>query len=251
MPPPSTYSSQEPNLQVIVRSTLYTISMVISTLIVGPVMLLIAAFPFRIRYATAQAWIDYNLWVLRNVCGLTWVVEGKENIPSQNGVILCKHQSAWETIALHTIFPPIVFILKSSLVWLPVWGWAMGTLEPIAINRSAKSAALKQILKKGQERLRAGRWVVVFPEGTRVPPGQKGKYLPGGAMLAHKAGCPVVPVAHNAGEYWKRNAYLKYPGVIRVRIGPVIDGSKLGAAEINRHAEEWIEAQMQEITGLG
>jgi 1-acyl-sn-glycerol-3-phosphate acyltransferase len=248
MPQPNTSSFTTPDLQVIVRSTIYSVSMVTTTLLFGPVMLLTAFLPFRIRYAIAKGWVIYNLWVLQKVCGLTWIVEGMENIPERNGVILCKHQSAWETIALQTIFPPVVFILKKSLLYLPVWGWAMATLKPIAIDRSAKSAALKQILSKGVERIKAGHWVVVFPEGTRVPPGEKGKYLPGGAMLAHKAGCPVLPVAHNAGEFWKRNAYLKYPGVIQVRIGPAIDGTVLSAAEINKKAEEWIEQQMSEIS---
>jgi 1-acyl-sn-glycerol-3-phosphate acyltransferase len=248
MPQPNTSSSNRPDLQVIVRSTVYTISMVISTLLLGPILMMMAALPFRIRYGFARIWINYNLWMIRHVCGLTWSVQGAENIPERNGVIICKHQSAWETIALQTIFPPCVFILKTSLLYLPVWGWAMATLEPIAIDRSAKTAAMKQILRKGMERLKSGRWVVVFPEGTRMPPGTKGNYLPGGAMLARKAGCPVVPVAHNAGECWKRNAYFKYPGVIQVRIGPAIDASQLSASEINQRAEQWIEQQMAEIT---
>jgi 1-acyl-sn-glycerol-3-phosphate acyltransferase len=174
-------------------------------------------------------------------------VRGQENIPSENGVILCKHQSAWETIALQAIFPPLVFILKRELLRIPIWGWAMAALEPIAINRKAKSAALKQVLNDGEARLKAGRWVVIFPEGTRIAPGQKGRYNASGGMLAHRAGCPVVPVAHNAGEFWGRNAFLKYPGMIQVRIGPAIDAGQFSASEINRQAEEWIESQMAVI----
>ena len=249
MKPASTSCSATPNPRVILGSTLYALNMVVSIVLFGPIVLCLQATTFERRYTTAQLWIRWNYWVLHKVCGLTYQVEGLENIPTQPGVVICKHQSAWETIALQLIFPPLVSVLKKSLLQIPFWGWALATLKPIAIDRSAKTAAMKQIIKQGTERIREGLWVVVFPEGTRVAPGQKGRYMPGGGMLAHKARCPVVPVAHNAGEFWKRNAYLKYPGVITVRIGPPIDGANLSASEINQKAEEWIEGQMVEITG--
>jgi len=244
----STSSSPTPSLRVVLGSTLYALNMVVSIVLFGPIVLCLKATTFERRYTIAQLWIRWNYWVLHKVCGLTYRVEGLENIPAQPGVVICKHQSAWETIALQLIFPPLVSVLKKSLLRIPFWGWALSTLKPIAIDRGAKTAAMKQIIKQGTERIREGLWVVVFPEGTRVPPGQKGRYMPGGGMLAHKARCPVVPVAHNAGEFWKRNAYLKYPGIIQVRIGPPIDGAAHSASEINRLAEEWIEAQMVEIS---
>ncbi|NJD06175.1 MAG: 1-acyl-sn-glycerol-3-phosphate acyltransferase [Methylococcaceae bacterium] len=250
MKPANTSCSRTPSLRVILGSTVYAINMVVSIVLFGPVVRCLKMTTFERRYAVAQLWIAWNYWVLGKVCGLTYRVEGLENIPAQPGVVICKHQSAWETIALQLIFPPLVSVLKKSLLQIPFWGWALATLKPIAITRSAKTAAMKQIIKQGTERIREGLWVVVFPEGTRVAPGERGRYMPGGGMLAHKAGCPVVPVAPNAGEFWKRNAYLKYPGVITVRIGPAIDGAKLSASEINQQAEEWIEAQMREISGV-
>jgi 1-acyl-sn-glycerol-3-phosphate acyltransferase len=248
---------QRPNISfltlisVCLRSTLYFIGQVLSTLLLGPVLLTAYPLRFETRYAIAGLWVRFNLWMLETVCGLKYEVRGLENIPERSGIILCKHQSAWETLALQAIFPPLVFILKRELLRIPVWGWAMATLEPIAINRQAKSAAMKQILRDGEKRLKDGRWVVIFPEGTRVAPGQKGRYGTSGGILAHRVGCPVVPVAHNAGEYWTRRAFLKFPGVIQVRIGPPIDATTLSSSEINHQAEHWIESRMAEISGFG
>ena len=235
-------------LSLYVRSLIYLIGQVISTLLLGPLMLLMRPFSFETRYAAANRWVRFNLWVLNRVCGLSYRVQGMEHIPDgQSGLILCKHQSAFETIVLQAIFPPVVFILKQELLRIPVWGWAMATLEPIAIDRQAKTQALKQVLRDGMARIKAGRWVVLFPEGTRVAPGERGRYGSSGGMLAQRARCPVVPVAHNAGEYWSKNGFLKYPGIIEVHIGPVLDGATLSAAEINQEAERWIETEMQVI----
>lgn len=235
-------------LSLYARSLIYLIGQVVSTLLLGPLMLLMRPFSFETRYAAANRWVRFNLWVLNRVCGLSYRVQGTEHIPvGQSGLILCKHQSAFETIALQAIFPPVVFILKQELLRIPVWGWAMATLEPIAIDRKAKTQALKQVLRDGMARIKAGRWVVLFPEGTRVAPGERGRYGSSGGMLAQRSRCPVVPVAHNAGEYWSKNGFLKYPGIIEVHIGPVLDGATLSAAEINQEAERWIEAEMQVI----
>lgn len=250
MKPSNTCSSSTPNFAVIARSAVFFAGMVASTLVVAPLILLARPLTFAIRYRIAQAWVRFNLWTLKVVCGLGYTVEGLDNIPAGGGVILAKHQSAWETIALQAIFPPMVFILKRELLRIPFWGWAMAALEPIAIDRSAKATALKQVLRDGEARLRAGRWVVIFPEGTRVALGEKGRYNASGGMLACRVGCPVVPVAHNAGEFWRRNAFYKFPGEIRVCIGPAIDANRLGAAEVNRMAEQWIETKMSDISSV-
>ena len=237
---------------LVLRSGVYLTGQVLSTLLLGPIMLLLKPCSFESRYRAANLWVRFNLWMLRHVCDLTYRVVGEEHIPAdRGGLILCKHQSAFETIALQVIFPPVVFILKQELLRIPVWGWAMATLEPIAIDRQAKSQALKQILRDGMARIQAGRWVVLFPEGTRVAPGEKGNYGSSGGMLAHRSQSPVIPVAHNAGEYWGKNGFLKYPGVIEVHIGPALDGSVLSAAEVNRQAEAWIETAMANISGRG
>ena len=235
---------------IYLRSAIFFLGQVAATLVIAPIMLTLIPFRFETRYAAANRWVRFNLWLLKKVCGLGYEVQGKENIPADGGLILCKHQSAFETIALQAIFPPVVFILKRELLRIPLWGWAMATQEPIAIDRKARSAAMKQVLRDGQARIKDGRWVVLFPEGTRVAPGKKGKYGSSGGLLAQRAGCWVVPVAHNAGEYWTKNG-LKFPGVIQVRIGKPLDGSLLGSAEINEQTERWIENEMAEITGFG
>lgn len=248
MKPFNSSSLRRIDLPLYLRSAAHFAGMVVSTLVICPLTLLSFAFPFTTRYGLAQQWVHFNLWTLKIFCNLDYHVSGIENIPQANGVILCKHQSAWETIALQAIFPPVVFILKRELLDIPFWGWAMRTQEPIAIDRSARAAALKQVLRDGATRLADGRWVVIFPEGTRMAPGQRGRYNGSGATLAHRAGCPVVPVAHNAGAYWGRKAFLKHPGTIQVRIGTPIDTASQSANDITRMAEDWIEQQMTEIS---
>ena len=228
------------------RSTLYNFGLAISTLIFAPIMLASFMFPFHVCYSIANGWVRLNLWSLKKICGLSHQVKGSENIPNQAAVILCKHQSAWETLAMQTIFPPQVFIIKRELLWLPFFGWALATCEPIAINRKARNNALSQLITQGTQRLKSGRWVIIFPEGTRVPPGKKGQYGGGGAILAQRAGYPIIPVAHNSGEFWGRYSFLKYPGEIQVRIGPVVDTKNRKARDINKEAEN----SLKKICGL-
>jgi 1-acyl-sn-glycerol-3-phosphate acyltransferase len=176
-------------------------------------------------------------------------VLGAENLPRSPAIVLSKHQSAWETLAFQSIFPPLVWVLKRELLRIPFLGWALAMVSPIAIDRSARRGALKQLLDQGKDRLSKGFWIVIFPEGTRVKPGQKGKYNLGGAWLATHTGNPVVPVAHNAGEFWGKDAFLKRPGTITVIIGEPIDPSGIEAEKLNRQVEEWIEGRTREITG--
>ena len=244
----NTYSSPKPNLNIIVRSSIFYICQFLAVISFAPIVFSLSRSPFEARYRWVIRWVNLCMWLLENICGLRYELHGFKNIPPTNGVILSKHQSAWETLAIQSIFPPLVFLLKKELLSVPIWGWALGLMEPIAIDRGAKTAALKKLLRDGEARLKKGRWVVIFPEGTRVPPRNKGKYNASGAMLAHRVGCPVVPIAHNAGEFWARQAFLKYPGVIQIRIGPVIDGSQYSVVEIMQQVEEWIEGQMEEIS---
>ncbi len=238
---------QQKSWPLYIRSIVFLFGMTASTFIIAPIMILAFPFPFKFRYKLAQIWVKFNLWLVNQVCGLNYAIEGLENIPEQNGIIFCKHQSAWETIALQAIFPTQVFILKRELLWLPFFGWAMATCNPIAIDRKAGKVALRQVVDQGIERLKNKYWVVIFPEGTRVAPGEKRKYGAGGGILAHKANALVVPVAHNAGKFWGKYSFLKYPGTIQVRIGRPIYPDKLNAQQINEQAENWIEKQMSEI----
>lgn len=234
-----------------IRSVVFNLGMAVSAVIVAIFGILFVPFSFNVRYRVISQWARFNLWWLALTCGLRYEVEGRENIPAGTAIIFCKHQSAWETLALQELFPPQIWLLKRELLWIPFFGWGLALLEPIAINRSAGLRAMRQLVEQGIARLRAGRWVVIFPEGTRVTPGQRGIYHKGGALLAEKSGFPVVPVAHNAGEFWPRQGFLKKPGTIRVVIGPVIETQGRKPAEINALAETWIEAQMQQITRRG
>lgn len=190
------------------------------------------------------------MFMLKLCCGLSYEVEGLENIPKGTAaIILSKHQSAWETIALRQFISPQTAVLKESLLQIPFGGWALATLKPIAINRSAQKQALKMLVEQGTARLQEGMFVLIFPEGTRVAPGEHKKFNTGGAILASKSGSPVIPLAHNAGEFWPRNSFLKYPGIIQVKIGPIISSENKSAKEINLAAEEWINHAMERIAG--
>jgi 1-acyl-sn-glycerol-3-phosphate acyltransferase len=182
-------------------------------------------------------------WIL----GIRWRVEGREHLPARPAVVLSKHQSAWETLAFQIIFPPQVWLLKRELLWIPFFGWGLALMSPIAINRGRGVAALRSLARRGRERLEQGFWVVVFPEGTRVRPGEQRKYGIGGAWLATENAAPVVPVAHNAGLLWPRNAFFKRAGTVTVRIGPAIDTAGRSAQEVNEMAQAWIEAQQREL----
>jgi len=162
-------------------------------------------------------------------------------------VILSQHQSAWETLAFQEIFPPQVMVLKRELLWIPFFGWGLALMSPIAIDRARGMAALRELARKGRERLAQGFWVVIFPEGTRVPVGQKRAYQQGGAWLAVNCGVPVVPVAHNAGKLWPRNAFLKHAGTVTVRIGPRIDTAGRQPKDVIAQVKSWVEAQQETL----
>ncbi|RTL49217.1 MAG: 1-acyl-sn-glycerol-3-phosphate acyltransferase, partial [Rhodocyclaceae bacterium] len=204
--------------------------------------------PLRQRHLYCRGWVWTALWLIKHVLGIRYEVRGAEHIPAGACVVMAKHQSAWETIALQQIFLGSVFVLKKELHWLPFFGWALALNPMIAINRAAQRDALKQVAKIGAARLKAGYRVIIYPEGTRIAPGLKGEYKRGGAFLAKQAGFPVVPVAHNAGELWPRNAFVKRPGLVTVSIGPVIDPAGLTTEQITRQAEEWIEGEMRRIS---
>ena len=242
-------SFQKNNFRVYLGSTILFVYIVISTLIAGPLILLCIVLPFFVRYEIAFFWVKCLLWVLKVSCGLTHEVHGLENIPqNQACIVLCKHQSAWETVAVRLIFPTQTTLLKRSLTWIPIGGWALATLKPIAIEREHQREALRTLIEQGTARLKEGLFVVIFPEGTRAAPGENKKFNAGGAMLAHKSGFPVIPLAHNAGEFWPRYSFLKYPGTINVKIGPIIQTEGKKAKDINAEAEAWIAQAMDDIS---
>lgn len=235
-------------LLALIRSLLFYLAVLITTPVFGTLALLTFPFAPLTRYRLITLWTHTTLWLLRYVTGIRFRVIGGENIPGRPAVVLCKHQSAWETMGLQQVFPPQVYVLKKELMRIPFLGWGFAMLPMISIDRKAGRDALAQVVEQGKDRLAKGFWVVVFPEGTRVAPGEKKRYKAGGAFLAAQAGVPVVPVAHNAGELWPRNSILKYPGTITVSVGPAIDPNGLSADEINLRAETWIETEMRRIS---
>jgi len=231
----------------LIRSFLFAILLALITVPYAIFATLIFWLPPMTRHRLITSWVPVMMWVIRHVLGIRYRVIGAENMPAGPAVVLSKHQSAWETIALQQIFPPLCFVLKRELLRVPFFGWGLASIPGIAIDRNAGKDALAQVVEQGRERLKEGLWVVVFPEGTRVAPGTVKRYKPGGAILAKRAGVPVVPVAHNAGEFWRRNAFVKRPGEIIVSIGPVIDVKGVKAEQINARAEAWVESEMQRL----
>jgi len=232
---------------IFVRSLLLLTGLALLTVPYSLLALAISPLSDATRHRIISTWTDIALWMVRNIVGIHYRVIGEENIPPRPSVILSKHQSAWETMALQHVFPRQVYVLKKELLRVPFLGWGLAQMPMISIDRRAGKDALQQIVEQGRARLDAGFWVVVFPEGTRVAPGTTRRYKVGGAWLAVNTGVPVVPVAHNAGEFWRRRAFLKYPGTVTVSIGPAIDSTGLSADEINARAAAWIEAEMRRL----
>lgn len=206
------------------------------------VLFLTWVIPLSWRAYAIRFYLRSVLYMLRFICGIKWQVHGIRNIPKhRNGVVLSKHQSTWETYFLPIIFKNPAIILKRELLFVPFFGWGVAPSLPIAINRGKRSRAMHQIITQGGKRLKAGRWILVFPEGTRIPHGHTGHYRLGGARLAVTTGYPVIPVAHNAGRFWPRRGFLKYPGTVHVHFGPLIETVNRTPEEVLAIAKKWIE----------
>lgn len=199
---------------------------------------------FRARYLyIAYSWCRCALWMTRVLLRIDYRVTGAENIPSQPCIILSNHQSAWETFYITGSFEPLTQVLKRELLALPFFGWAIGLLKPIAIDRSNPKQALRQVAQQGEERLKKGIWLLIFPEGTRTPVGQPGKFSRSGASLAVTTKLPILPIAHNAGLFWPRTGWGKRPGTIDVVIGPPMYPQGEGpqaVAELHQRSERWV-----------
>lgn len=228
----------------LLRSLIYQVVLVLSTALFSIAIALLGRWvSFRVIGGLGSRWGYTNLRALKYLCGLGYEIEGSENLSGSTVIIMCKHQSAWETIALRAWLPlDQTWVLKQELMKVPLLGAALRQFRPIAIDRNAGRKALKQLVTQGQQLLEAGRWVVIFPEGTRVAPGERGTYSIGGALLAERTGIPIVPIAHNAGVFWGRRSLSKFPGTIRVVIGAPITTKGKSAQAINRETENWIES---------
>jgi len=228
-------------------SLLFTVYLFGSTPFYAIYVILVSWLPDDQLYGIAKNWAGGQLWLLKKLCRLDYTVEGLEHLPRDNHISMWKHSSAWETIAQMVIFPPQSWVLKRELMWMPLVGWAMRSMHPIAIDRKAGSAAVNEIISQGKEQLAAGRWILIYPEGTRMAPGETRKYGVSGALLAIRAQRLVIPVAHNAGYFWPRRGLLKKAGTIRVVIGPPIATEGRDPRSVNEEAQAWIETTVARL----
>ena len=232
------------------RSLLFTAFFFLSTVLAGVLVLATFWLPYRQRYNwVVRSWGQVELGAAKALCGLGYVVEGREHIPSGCHISMWRHSSAWETFAQTVLFPPQAWVLKREILWITFVGWATFLMRPIAIDRSAGGTAVNQVVAQGKERLASGMWVLIFPEGTRVSVGERRRYGLSGAMLGAATGCSIVPVAHDAGRYWPRRGLLKRRGTIRVVIGPPIACAGREPRAIIEDVRAWIDGKTAELGG--
>ena len=232
-----------------VRSLLFTVLMAVATVIWAFACLLFAPLPYNQRYYCTSRWNMFVIWIAKVICGIRYAVKGAENLPDAPVILLSKHQSAWETIFLLWYMPrPLVYVFKKEITYIPFFGWAIALMRMIPIDRSKGKDAFAQVVVQGRRRLADGQWVIMFPEGTRIAVGETGRYKGGGARLAVETNTPIVPIAHNAGECWPKNSFIKKPGLVTVSIGKPIAPDGLTAAELMTRVEQWIEAEMRVIS---
>lgn len=233
---------------ILLRSIIFTLWLFLWTGIYA--IFFVSAAPwvrFEGRIRLVRTYARVILAMLRSLCRLDHTVEGLENIPNEAHVAYWKHSSAWEAFAQFLIGPPKVIVLKRELMWIPIFGWDLALLRSIPVHRGAGASAVNQVVLHGTRRLREGLSVLIFPEGTRMAAGETRRYGVSGALLASRTGCPVVPIAHDAGHYWARRGWMKRPGTIRVIIGPPITTAGRDARAINEEAQAWMENAVARI----
>ena len=235
-------------LWLIIRSTLFWPPFLLITLTSGLFLCLLMIFPFSVRIAVVRLWINLSLGLLHVICGLKYVVEGTENIPDNGFIVMSKHSSTWEAIALQKFFDPMIWVVKRELTWIPIFGWGLIAVNAIALDRGTGRKAINQLIEKSKKRMDEGRILMLFPEGTRVMPKQQKPFKMGGAIISQRTGYAVLPVAHNAGEYWPRHSWIKWPGTIRVVIGKPIDPEGKEPAEIIGLVKDWIVSTGEDIS---
>jgi 1-acyl-sn-glycerol-3-phosphate acyltransferase len=230
------------------RSVLFLLFQAVTVVPYGILCLLMAPLPLHVRYRVTTGWPRIVLWAARVICGIRWQVKGWENLPNGPAVLLSKHQSTWETFFYISYMPKeLCFVFKRELLWVPFFGWGIGLLKMIHIDRSQGRDAFESVVQQGQRKLDEGRWIIMFPEGTRIPRGRRGKYKSGGSRLAIRTAAPVIPLAVNSAACWPKRPWIKRPGLITVSIGPPIASDGLSPDQLSTEVEHWIEAEMRRI----
>lgn len=232
---------------VFFRSLIFALLQTVFTPFFSMISILTFPWPPMTRYRVISQWARIMMFLVEKICGVRYRLEGAENIPDVPCIVLSNHQSAWETIAFQVILPPQVWVLKKELLRIPFFGWGLAMTSPIAIDREEGRAALKQLIEQGKDRLDAGFFVIVFPEGTRIAPGKIAPFKIGGAWLATHTGAPVLPIAHNSGYLWGKNAFFKRPGVITVSIGKPVETKGMKPNALNEATETWIRSEMERM----
>jgi 1-acyl-sn-glycerol-3-phosphate acyltransferase len=216
----------------------------------APLALLAIPFPLRQRFAILNLYNRFIIFWLRVTCGIRYQFEGLSNLPAGAYVMVANHQSEWETIILQTLRPPLCTVLKQELLQIPIFGWGLRLIKPIPLDRSQPAKMLRKVLKVGGERLQEGLSVLIFPEGTRVPPGRRKPFSKSAAMIACKAGVPLIPVAHNAGEHWDPKNWIKQSGTLSLCIGEPIQTAGRKPDEVMAEAEAWVEQRLAGISAV-
>ena len=230
------------------RSALYLAVQVITVIPYALVLMLFAVAPLHWRYWFAAGWPRFMIWCARWICGIRWQLKGTEHLPDGPAILLSKHQSTWETFFLLSYMPrELCYVFKRELLWLPFFGWGIGLLRMIHIDRTRGRDAFESVVTQGKRKLEEGRWIIMFPEGTRVPRGQSGKYKTGGTRLAIRTGAPVVPIAVDSARVWPKRPWIKQPGLVTVSIGPAIASTNHDPDSLMQEVEHWIEGEMRRL----
>jgi 1-acyl-sn-glycerol-3-phosphate acyltransferase len=230
------------------RSMLFWPPFLLTTIVVAPLLGCLIKAPLKYRIGLIRLWINVSLYTLQIFCGMKYQVEGKENIPEDGFIVMSKHSSTWETLALQKFFNPMVWVVKRELTRIPFFGWGLIAMNAIAIDRGTGRKAINQLVEESKKRMDEGRILMLFPEGTRVLPHEKKRFKVGGAVVSEKTGYAILPVAHNAGEFWPRHNWIKWPGTIRVVIGPPIYPEGKKADQIIAEVETWITSTCEAIS---
>ncbi len=230
------------------RSTLFWIFFLPMLLLLATLVSLIFFMPLSVRMGLVKFWIAYSLGCLKLFCGLDYEIEGLENIPDSGFIVMSKHSSTWETIAIQRFFRPMIWVVKRELTWIPFFGWALLSMNSIALDRGTGRKAIRQLVSESKVHMDAGRILMLFPEGTRVPPMKSKPFKLGGAIVSQQTGYSVLPIAHNAGEYWPRHSWIKWPGRIRVVIGEPIEPGDKSPEEIIAEVAQWILDECERIS---